>query len=221
MRVFIGSVRRVDTAALWQFLAVDVLLVFTPGADWAYAIRAGLRREHVVAAVAGLAGGYVVHGALVTIGVGALLARDRDALSVVTFIGAVYLVGLGLSALRVSAEPATTPGSKADAARASTVAWRGALVSGLNPKGLLLFFAVLPQFVRTDAAWPESAQLAVYGCLHVAACALVYAAVAYTARAVLATRGRMARRIELTSGALMACFGALLATQQTLALTHG
>jgi len=151
LRVFIGSVRRVDTVALWQFLAVDVLLVFTPGADWGYAIRAGLRREHVVAAVAGLAGGYVVHGALVTIGVGALLARDRDALSVVTFIGAVYLVGLGLSALRVTAEPAT-PGAKADAARASTVAWRGALVSGLNPKGLLLFFAVLPQFVAGCAA---------------------------------------------------------------------
>ncbi len=56
-----------DTIALLQFLAVDLLVVFTPGADWAYAIRA-----------------------------------------------------------------------------APTVAWRGALISGLNPKGLLLFFAVLP-----------------------------------------------------------------------------
>lgn len=101
------------------------------------------------------------------------------------------------------------------------MAWRGALVSGLNPKGLLLFFAVLPQFVRTDAAWPESAQLALFGFLHVAACALVYAAVAYTACAVLAARLRTARRIELTSGVMMAGLGALLVIEQTVALTHG
>lgn len=84
-----------DTTALLQFLAVDLLLVFTPGADWAYAIRAGLRRENAMAAMGGLAGGYVVHGGLVTIGVGALLARDRGALSVLTFIGAVYWLDLG------------------------------------------------------------------------------------------------------------------------------
>ena len=47
-----------DTTTLAAFLAVDLLLVFTPGADWAYAITASLRDRSVVPAVAGLVAGY-------------------------------------------------------------------------------------------------------------------------------------------------------------------
>lgn len=49
-----------DTTTLAAFLAMDLLLVFTPGADWAFAITAGLRDRSVVPAVAGLVAGYAV-----------------------------------------------------------------------------------------------------------------------------------------------------------------
>jgi threonine/homoserine/homoserine lactone efflux protein len=75
------------------FAAVDIFLVLTPGADWAFAIAAGLKGRRIVASVAGLAGGYVVQAALVTAGVGALLARNAGALSVLTLFGAAYWCG--------------------------------------------------------------------------------------------------------------------------------
>ena len=103
--------------------------------------------------------------------------------------------------------------------RALMVAWRGALVSGLNPRGCCCSSPCCRSCVRPDAAWPASVQLAAFGCLHVLACAVVYALVAVTARAVLATRRRAGRRMELTSAALMTGLGLLLAAEQTL--THG
>jgi threonine/homoserine/homoserine lactone efflux protein len=51
----------------------------------------------------------------------------------------------------------------------------------LNPKGLLLFFAILPQFVVPKAAWPVPMQLAALGVFHVAACSVVYLCVALAA----------------------------------------
>ncbi len=201
-----------DTTALLQFLAVDLLLVLTPGADWAYAVRAGLRERRVAAAVAGLAGGYVLHAALVAAGVGALLAREPRALGALTLAGACYLLWLGVRTLR---EPADLPTGPAGApVPRSTVALRGALVSGLNPKGLLLFFAVLPQFVRTGAAWPVSVQLAVLGALHVLACAAVYALVAGSARTLLGSRPRAARVAGRVTGLAMTGTGVALVAGQ-------
>ncbi len=201
-----------DTTALLQFLAVDLLLVLTPGADWAYAVRAGLRERRVAAAVSGLAAGYVLHAALVAAGVGALLAREPRALGALTLAGACYLLWLGVRTLR---EPAGLPAGAAGApVPGTTVALRGALVSGLNPKGLLLFFAVLPQFVRTGAAWPVPAQLAVLGALHVLACAAVYAVVAGSARRLLGARPRAARVAARVTGLAMAATGVALAAGQ-------
>jgi len=198
-----------DADALRGFLALDLLLVLTPGADWAYAIAAGVRDRAVVAAVAGLAAGYVLHAALVTVGVGAVLARHAGLLTAMTLVGAVYLVGLGVATFRDPPAPRQDPGVRAGS-RARTFA-QGAAVSGLNPKGLLLFFAVLPQFVRPEAPWSPAVQTAVLGALHVAACAAVYLGVAVAARGLLQARPRLTRVVGRGSGAAMAGVGVVLA----------
>ena len=91
------------------FATLDILLVITPGADWAFAIAAGLAGRNVHASVAGLAAGYLAPAALVTVGVGApLMARDPLALSVLTLVGAAYLVSVGAS---------RSPGARATARR--------------------------------------------------------------------------------------------------------
>jgi threonine/homoserine/homoserine lactone efflux protein len=209
----------VDVPALLQFLAVDLLLVLTPGADWAYALRAGLRDRRVTAAVAGLAGGYLAHAALVAAGVGALLARQPRALEALTLAGALYLLWLGGRTLRAPA--ALPPEAAGPPARRSVVVLQGALVSGLNPKGLLLFFAVLPQFVRPQAAWPVGAQLAVLGALHVLACAAVYALVAGCARSLLASRPRAARVVGRVTGLAMTGIGVGLVAGQVAGTWSG
>jgi threonine/homoserine/homoserine lactone efflux protein len=87
-----------DLKTLIAFVALDVLLVLTPGADWAFAIAAGLRRSAIGASVAGLAGGYLVHVGLVTAGAGALITNSPAALNALTLVGAAYLAWLGVGA---------------------------------------------------------------------------------------------------------------------------
>jgi threonine/homoserine/homoserine lactone efflux protein len=90
---------------------VSLLLVLTPGADWAYAIAAGLRHRTVLPAVGGLLVGHLAATAAVAAGVAALVARSLLVLTVLTVVGAAYLVWLGIarlarpSALDASAEP--------------------------------------------------------------------------------------------------------------------
>lgn len=192
------------------FVVVDLLLVMTPGADWAYAITAGLRGGKVVPAVAGLAGGYLVQSSLVVVGVGAVLAESQSAMHVLTYFGAAYLLWLGAGVAR---DPA--PLAAGDT-RAAT-ALRGAATSSLNPKGLLLFFALLPQFVAHTAPWPVTVQLAVLATVHVVTCGLVYLAVALAARRLLRSRPRAARIVGRVSGFAMIAVAVALVIERAAA----
>jgi threonine/homoserine/homoserine lactone efflux protein len=190
------------------FWAVSFLFVVTPGADWAYAIAAGLRHRVVLPAVGGLLAGHLAATAVVAAGVGALVARSPLVLTVLTAVGAVYLVWLGIGML---ARPAV-PQAWADEAPGSWVrqAAKGAGISGLNPKVFLLFLALLPQFTDPDAAWPLAAQIVVLGLVHVASCAVVYTAVGTGARRVLRARPAAARAVTRVSGAAMIVIGVVL-----------
>ncbi|MER5530977.1 LysE family translocator [Streptomyces sp. NPDC002677] len=204
-----------DTGPLISFLAVDLLLVCVPGADWAFVIAAGVRGRSVPRAVAGLVAGYALHTALAVAGLAVLVASSPTLLTVLTVAGAGYLVWLGWSVLRRPAVPAE--GEEAAAGPKGPGFWRGAAISGLNPKGLLLYLSVLPQFLVTkgDHA-PVAAQTAVLGALHMAACAAVYLAVGTLARRLLSARPRAARAVTRTSGAAMLGIGALLLAQHAL-----
>jgi threonine/homoserine/homoserine lactone efflux protein len=83
--------------AVTAFWAVSFLLVLVPGADWAYAIRAGLRDRSVLPAVVGLLAGYVALTAVVAAGVAALVVRLPLALTMLTALGALYLLWLGIT----------------------------------------------------------------------------------------------------------------------------
>jgi threonine/homoserine/homoserine lactone efflux protein len=199
--------------AFLSFAGLDVLLVMTPGADWAFAMTAGLRNEGVIAAVAGLAAGYLAQVALVVVGLGALLAHNATALRIVTFAGAAYLLTLGIRVIR---RPAPITAGQAPALSRVRSGVKGATVSGLNPKGLLLFFAILPQFVIARAAWPVQAQLAALGMFHVAACSVVYLTVALSASRLLGSRPRAARTIARLSGAAMILVAVALTAERII-----
>lgn len=83
-------------AAFW---AVSILLVITPGMDWAYVISAGIRGRVVVPAVAGLLFGHLLMIAIVVAGVGALLIGNPLALTALTLLGAAYLLWIGCNML--------------------------------------------------------------------------------------------------------------------------
>ncbi|MFP3821385.1 LysE family transporter, partial [Bacillus sp. SIMBA_008] len=85
--------------AILAFWGVSALFVITPGADWAYAISAGLQRK-VLPAVLGLLTGHLVATLIVAAGVGTLIMSIPGALTVLTLAGSLYLVWLGVSTLR-------------------------------------------------------------------------------------------------------------------------
>ncbi|SFO20608.1 Threonine/homoserine/homoserine lactone efflux protein [Pseudonocardia ammonioxydans] len=205
---------------MFGFWGLSFLLVLTPGADWAYMIRAGLRGRAVLPSLAGLLAGHLALVALVAAGVAALVARRPEVLAVLTVLGAAYLVWLGVGALLRPAGPVAVTvdgsGSRIGSRVGSGIgeAVRGAGVSGLNPKVLLLFLAVLPQFTDPGGGWSLGLQILLLGLVHVVGCAAVYAGVGVGARAVLAARPAAARVLSRCSGALMALLGvALLAGQ--------
>ncbi|MFF2775471.1 LysE family translocator [Streptomyces sp. NPDC058052] len=201
-----------DTTTLAAFLAVDLLLVFTPGADWAYAISAGLRDRSVVPAVAGLVTGHAAYALVAVAGLAVIVASSPAALTALTVAGACYLLWLGWGVLR---QPAT-PAAAGDRAEASPlrVLLKGAGTSGLNPKALLLYFSLFPQFIDPVTGWPVAAQTGLLSTVHLTACAVVYLTVGVLARTVLATRPSAARVVTRVSGAMMIVIGALLLVER-------
>ncbi len=192
-------------AAFW---VVSILLVCTPGADWAYAIAAGLRHRTVLPSVAGLLLGHLAATLVVATGVGALVASQSLALTVLTGGGAIYLIWMGITTLLHPPVP-TAGASQAATSKAHQVT-RGFGVSGLNPKVFLLFLALLPQFTDATARWPIAVQILMLGMVHLVSCAVVYTAVAIGAQRILRTRPLAAKRVTWLSGTALILVGIVL-----------
>lgn len=142
-------------AGIGAFWSVSFLLVLVPGADWAYAITAGLRHRSVLPAVGGMLSGYVLLTAVVAAGLATAVAGSPTVLTALTAAGAAYLIWLGATTLARPAAPRAEEGDQGDGSGSLVGrAARGAGISGLNPKALLLFLALLPQFAARDADWP-------------------------------------------------------------------
>lgn len=202
-------------SSVLSFWAVAALLIVVPGPDWAFAINAGLRR-HVASAAAGIVLGYLAMTAVVATGLGFLVAATPVALTVLTIVGGGYLVWLGVSIIRAPAVVVEADAAIAVATQRSATVLRGMAVSGLNPKGLLIFVALLPQFSDADAAWPVPVQLAVLGLAFVGTSAVVYVSVAGAARRLLDSRPSAVRVVSRLSGASMVALGSVLLVEHVL-----
>ncbi|WP_328778011.1 LysE family translocator [Streptomyces canus] len=201
-----------ESTTLAAFLALDLLLVFTPGADWAYAISAGLRGRSVVPAVTGLIAGHMAYALVAVAGLSVIVASSPAALTALTVAGAGYLLWLGWGVLRHPAVPVAEE-EAADASRLQAML-KGFGISGLNPKALLLYFSLFPQFIRPATGWPVAAQTGLLSTVHLTACAVVYLAVGVLARTVLSTRPTAARAVTRISGAMMIVIGAVLLVER-------
>ncbi len=204
-------------AAFW---AVSFLLIIVPGADWAFTISAGLNGGSALPAVSGIVVGYAAMTIVVGAGVGALVARSPGLLTVLTLTGGLYLMWHGARTFARPSVPGAPPDALADERadaradargrtnRATLV--KGAGVSGLNPKGLLLFLALLPQFTNPHWSWPLAVQLGFLGLVFMITCAVFYFCLGSVARKILRARPAAARAVSRLSGAAMIVIGALL-----------
>lgn len=203
------------------FLVVAAALACTPGVDWAYTIAAGLRQRSFVPAVAGLCGGYVLHTVLLVAGLAAVLAGMPGILGWITLAGAGYLLWLGVGTLRSwrgASFSADTDGGSGTQLRTFL---QGMGTSGINPKGLLFYVALIPQFVSVDASLPVPVQSGLLGMTFVALAGLVYTAVALLSRTLLQSRPGAARGVTLASGIIMVALGAVLLGEQVVPFLAG
>jgi threonine/homoserine/homoserine lactone efflux protein len=200
-------------AAFW---VVALLLIIAPGADWAFTIGSSLRGNSALAAVSGLVLGYAAVTVVVAAGAGALVAGTPAVLSALTIVGGLYLIWNGARSFTDRAAADNTPaGAAAGTNRAVLV--KGVGVSALNPKGLLLFLALLPQFTNPRWSLPVGVQLGVLGVVFMASCAVFYLCLGSLAGKVLHARPAAARLITWFSGTAMIVIGALLLAERLIA----
>ena len=194
------------------FLLAAIVLAITPGPGMAYVVArtvAGGRKEGLASCLGTGLGG-MLHVLAAALGLSLLVAQSAMAFSVVKYIGAAYLVYLGLRLLMQK-----RPSQPADAVRAQGVRrafFEGIAVEALNVKTALFFLAFLPQF--TSVSEPLVPQLVVLGSICVALNTLVdVAAVVGAHRLLQSQAGRSTRSRWLTraSGVTMVGLGAYLA----------
>ncbi|WP_457031574.1 LysE family translocator [Kitasatospora sp. P5_F3] len=201
---------------LLLFLGVDLLLVLTPGPDWLYIAARGLGqgRRAGLLAVAGVCAGYAVHTALSSAGLAAALRAVPAVLPALRWAGAAYLAVLAVTML-IGLRRTGGQLSPAPAQSTGTVLRQSMLTALLNPKGLLLYLSLVPQFVEPDSGMPIGGQVLALGSLNVLCCAAVYGAVAVTAARFggsLAGTPTAARRLTAVSAVLLLLVAGATAT---------
>lgn len=145
---------------LLLFVAAGLLLNLTPGPDVLYIVSNSLRSGAKAGVVAGLGitAGCFVHVFAAAIGVSALLAASATAFTVLKWVGAAYLVWVGIRLL-VARTPSVgwaAPLPTAHEGSLRKVFTGGFLTNVLNPKVAIFFLAFVPQFIPADAehkAW--------------------------------------------------------------------
>ena len=194
------------------FLVAALVLAITPGPGIAYVIArtvAGGRAEGL-ALCFGTAIGGMLHVLAAATGLSLLVAQSAVAFTIVKYVGAIYLIYLGVRLLLQGERDPSTLRVEAQGPRRALL--EGILVEALNVKTALFFLAFLPQFVRVSE--PVVPQLVLLGTICVILNTLVdVVAVLWSVR-LLASRTTQAARALLlrrASGATMVALGTFLA----------
>jgi threonine/homoserine/homoserine lactone efflux protein len=152
--------------------------------------------------VAGNAGGLVFQGTLVTIGIGSIVASSDAVFTTLKLIGAAYLVFLGVRNIRqrkALAEVFAPAAAAAAPKQLGRIVREGFFVGATNPKGVLIFTAVLPQFIDRSQGH-DTLQLATLGAICVVIALLSDGAWAIASGTARQWLGRSSRRLETMTG---------------------
>lgn len=193
------------------FVAASVLLLISPGPTvmlvTSYALSQGRRSAWFTATGVGL--GDLTALSLSLAGLGAVLAASAAAFTALKWLGAAYLIYLGVRMWRQGGSWA--PEQEGRAVSGLTMLGRAYMVTALNPKSIVFFVAFLPQFVRVQA--PVLPQLAILGAtfIFLAVINAVLYAQAAGSLAHLLRRPRARRGLDRLGGGVLVGAGLLTA----------
>ena len=192
-------------------------MIVAPGPDMALVGRNALfaGRRVAVSTAAGVVLGLAVWSLAASVGVAALLRRSEPAFVTLKIVGALYLVWLGLQALRIAArgprEDGAAPPALALRQRPRRAVRQGFLSNLANPKIAVFFTSFLPQFAPPGASFGVLLALGLVFCLMTLVWLAGYGAFVAKAGDVL-RRPRIRRIMEGISGTVLIAFGVRLAT---------
>lgn len=195
----------VSTDRVLAFAAMSLLVIVIPGPSVLFVIGRALahgRRTAVATAIGNVFGSYLLVVA-VAVGIGALVERSAAVYLAVKLAGAAYLVLLGVQAVRHRGElkaSAITSRSAGPARGDLRTVLDGALVGVTNPKGIVFFAAVLPQFVEHSAGHVP-AQMLLLGLVPITIGLVTDTLWGLTASAARAWFSRSDRRLSMIGGA--------------------
>ncbi|MBM3114781.1 LysE family translocator [Jeongeupia naejangsanensis] len=192
------------------FLAAAMLITASPGPDNLMVLGTGISRGRRQGMVFGLgcALGCLSHTVLAAVGISALIAASPLAFTALKICGGLYLVWLGIQALRSSGR-VTADGAQASAESLWRLFGKGLFANSINPKVVLFFLAFLPQFVVTahgGVGW-QTAQL---GLVFTAQAALLFGLLGYFSGAVgqwLNRRPRAGLWLDRIAGTIFVALG--------------
>ncbi|EKO3514828.1 homoserine/homoserine lactone efflux protein [Vibrio fluvialis] len=200
-----------DTHVWLAYVATAIVFSLAPGSGTVNSISNGLSygTRKSLASIAGLQIGLAIHIMLVGAGIGALVAQSALAFTIIKWVGAVYLVWLGIQKWRdrssLVADAATQTLS------AGTMLRKAVLINLTNPKSIVFLVALFPQFL--DPARDQMTQLLVLGITTVTIDSFVM--LGYTSLASQMGRfirsDRIMRKINRVFGSMFMGCGALLA----------
>jgi threonine/homoserine/homoserine lactone efflux protein len=198
-------------ATILAFCGVSFILVATPGPGVLYVVGRSIDqgRRAGVASMLGIESAELVHVFAVAFGLSALLAASAQALDVLRYGGAVYLIALGVRRWREGAEELDEHASPASPRR---IMAQGFVVQLLNPKVAIFFLAFFPQFLNRDVAiLPQTLMLgALY--IAIAACSdMAYVLLASLLAGRLKRSARARRRVARGSALTYIALGVLAA----------
>ena len=203
------------TGHLLAFALISFALIIVPGPNVLFVISRSLMLGRAAGVGSAVGGQIGVYGqvAAVALGVGAVVERSVAVFTVIKLAGAAYLVFLGVQAVRHRRSLGAALHTEIERKTMGTIVRDGIVVGVSNPKAIVFFAAVLPQFVDPPAGHVPL-QMLLLGTVFVAiavVCDSTWAVAAGTARTWIA---RSPRRLELVGGAgglVMIGIGASLA----------
>lgn len=204
-----------STSALVTFLLASALLILVPGPSVLFIVGRALGhgRRAALSSVAGNTAGVLVLVGVVAAGLGPLAERSVLVFEIIKIAGAVYLVWLGVRTYRARGELVAALGTAPDLAAGRRFLRQGFVVGLTNPKALVFFAAVLPQFVD-PAAGNAALQMLVLGvvfCVLAAGLDSAWGLAAGAARDWFATSPARLRRVGGAGGLLLVGMGVGLA----------
>ncbi len=158
-----------DPTLTTAYILLATALAVAPGPDVIFVVANGMRHQvkGAIASALGIGGGSVVHAIAAALGVSAIVAASPSAFEILRHAGVAYLAFLGVQALKSwwNYSNNLDPNQAVVEVSAWNVFRRGLITNILNPKVMVFYLALLPQFINVELG-NVGLQIFLLGCIH-------------------------------------------------------